>query len=144
MAIGCGVLLFGALLLLTRLATVLFPTPETPASGGSLTAFPAWFVLLGVLTTAFFEEVIWRAYLMEQLAALTGRMWPGAALALAAFTAMHLSGWSLGHVVFVVLPLGAVLTLLYARRRNLLFVSIAHFMIDLPLVLLAAGVLPAL
>jgi hypothetical protein len=44
-----------------------------------------------------------------------------------------------GHVVGVVLPLGAVITGLYLWRRNVV-VIIAHFLLDLPLVLVALGV----
>jgi hypothetical protein len=44
-----------------------------------------------------------------------------------------------GHVVGVVLPLRAVITGLYLWRRNVV-VIIAHFLLDLPLVLVALGV----
>ena len=42
----------------------------------------------------------------------------------------------------VVLPLGVVMTSLYLWRRNLVFMIITHFLLDLPIVLLAFGVLP--
>jgi membrane protease YdiL (CAAX protease family) len=56
----------------------------------------------------------------------------------------------LGYVLAVVLPLGAVMTGLYLWRRNLVFVIITHFvfviithfLLDLPIVLVALGVLP--
>ena len=63
-------------------------------------------------------------------------------LSLAGFVALHLQGWKLGHVVGVVLPLGVVMTSLYLWRRNLVFMIITHFLLDLPIVLLAFGVLP--
>ena len=65
-----------------------------------------------------------------------------ALLSLAAFVALHLQGWNLGHVVGVVLPLGAVMTGIYLWRRNLMFMIITHSLLDLPIVLLTLGVLP--
>ena len=112
-------------------------TVESVASSGS-----AWLLLVGVLTASVIEELLFRAYLIERLTRLTGKRWLGALLSLAAFVAFHLEGWNLGHVVGVVLPLGAVMTGLYLWRRNLLFMIITHFVLDLPIVLIALGVLP--
>jgi CAAX protease family protein len=103
---------------------------------------PAWLVLVVVLTASVTEELLFRAYPIERLTRLTGARWPGALLSLATFVAFHLHGWHLGHVLGVVLPLGAVMTGLYLWRRNVLFVIITHFLLDLPIVLVALGVLP--
>jgi membrane protease YdiL (CAAX protease family) len=103
---------------------------------------PAWLVLAVVLTASVTEEFLFRAYPIERLTRLTGARWPGALLSLAAFVAFHLQGWHLGHVLGVVLPLGAVMTALYLWRRNVVFVIITHFLLDLPIVLVALGVLP--
>ena len=78
---------------------------------------PAWLLLVMVLTASVTEELLFRSYPIERLARLTGKRWPGALLSLAAFVAFHLHGWNLGHVVGVVLPLGAVMTGLYLWRR---------------------------
>ena len=102
---------------------------------------PAWLVLAVVLTASVTEEFLFRAYPIERLTRLTGARWPGALLSLATFVAFHLQGWHLGHVLGVVLPLGAVMTGLYLWRRNVVFVIITHFLLDLPLVLVALGVL---
>ena len=83
------------------------------------------------------------AYPLERVASLTDSMWLAAILSVAAFVAIHLQGWNIAHVLGVVLPMGAILTALYAWRRNLPFVIIVHFFIDLPVVLIAAGILPA-
>jgi uncharacterized protein len=113
--------------------------------GGTVTSItanaPAWLMLLVVLTSACTEEVLWRAMIIGQLQRLTGRVWPGAAVGLAAFVLQHVGGWSLAHVVGAVLPIGAVYTLVYVWRRNLPLVILIHFVTDLPLVLIAAGVL---
>jgi uncharacterized protein len=118
----------------------------SPSDGGTVDSVAAsgsaWLLLLVVLTASVTEELLFRAYLIERLTRLTGSPWPGALLSLTAFVAFHLQGWNLGHVVGVVLPLGAVMTALYLWRRNLLFVIITHFLLDLPIVLIALGVLP--
>jgi CAAX protease family protein len=139
-----GVLLSVAVPALTVAVNRLMPpspggTVESVASSGS-----AWLLLVGVLTASVIEELLFRAYVIERLARLTGSPWPGALLSLIAFVAFHLQGWNLGHVVGVVLPLGAVMTGLYLWRRNLLFMIMTHFVLDLPIVLIALGVLPPL
>ena len=68
-------------------------------------------------------------------------MWIGAALGLAAFVLQHLGGWSLSHVLGVVLPLGMVYTGLYLWRRSLPLLMVVHFVTDLPLVLISAGLM---
>ena len=139
-----GVVLAFAVAALTVAVNQLIP----PSRGGTVesvaTLGPAWLLLVGVVTASVTEELLFRAYPIERLTRLTGRRWPGAWLSLVAFVAYHLQGWNLGHVLGVVLPLGAVMTGLYLWRRNLVFMIIAHFLLDLPIVLLALGVLPAM
>ena len=139
-----GVVLVFAVPALTVAVNRLVPpsdggTVESVASSG-----PAWLLLIMVLTASVIEELLFRAYLIERLARITGKLWRGALLSLAAFVAFHLEEWNLGHVVGVVLPLGAVMTGLYLWRRNLVFMIITHFVLDLPIVLIALGVLPPL
>ena len=107
-------------------------------------AIPVGWLALGIGTAVIMEEVVYRAYLIERSVQLTGRRWPGAILGLALFVVIHLGGWNLAHVVGYVLPLGAAFTGLYLWRRNLLFVVIAHLLLDLPIVLIALGLLPRL
>jgi membrane protease YdiL (CAAX protease family) len=139
-----GVVLVFAVAALTVAVNRLVP----PSDGGTVdsvaTSASAWLLLLTVLTASVTEELLFRAYPIERLARLTGKRWPGALLSLAAFVAIHLQGWNLGHVLGVVLPLGAVMTGLYLWRRNLIFMIITHLVLDLPIVLIALGVLPPL
>jgi membrane protease YdiL (CAAX protease family) len=142
LACGCGVVLVFAVAALTVAVNRLVP----PTDGGTVDSVaasaPAWLLLVTVLTASVTEELLFRAYPIERLARLTGKRWPGALLSLAAFVAIHLQGWNLGHVLGVVLPLGAVMTGLYLWRRNLIFMIITHFFLDLPIILIALGVLP--
>ena len=142
LAAGLGVVLGVAVPPLTAAVNRLMPqsdggTVESVAGGA-----PAWLLLITVMTASVTEELLFRAYLIERLARITGKLWPGALLSLAAFVAFHLEGWNLGHVEGVVLPLGAVMTGLYLWRRNVVFMIITHFMLDLPIVLIALGFLP--
>jgi membrane protease YdiL (CAAX protease family) len=99
--------------------------------------------LITVLTASVTEELLFRAYPIERLTRLTANdgqglccRWPP--------LLRSMQGWNLGHVLGVVLPLGAVMTGLYLWRRNLLFMFITHFVLDLPTVLIALSVLPPL
>ena len=136
-AIGLGVALSLAVPLLTLLVSQAIPAAESGAIESTTAQYPAWLILLGVMTAGVTEEVLFRAYPLERLIAVTRRPWLSATISLALFVLAHLHGWNLAHVVGVVLPLGAALTALYLWRRNLLFVIIVHTLVDLPLVFLA-------
>jgi membrane protease YdiL (CAAX protease family) len=143
-AIVLGMVLGVAIPLLEALASHIFASSQGGTIQSTSNSAPAWLLLIVILTASVTEEVLFRAYPLERSARLTGSMWPGAILSLAAFVAFHLQGWNIAHVLGAVLPLGAILTALYAWRRNLLFNIVVHFVIDLPIVLIAAGILPPL
>jgi CAAX protease family protein len=143
--IGLGLLLSVALPLLEIFANQLFPASQGGAIQDTIINKPVWLWLTIILTASVTEEVLFRAYPLERLTSLTGNKWLAAILSLAAFVLFHTKGiWSTAHVLGAVLPMGAILTALYMWRRNLPFVILMHFLIDLPLVLIAAGILPAL
>lgn len=136
-----GVLLGIALMLLVPLLSMLAGV-ILPTSGGDIVSAAAqpWpIVLVAVVTAAVTEEILFRAYPVERLAALTGSPWPGAILGLVAFIILHAGSWNPAHVIGVVLPLGLLLALLYVWRRNLLIVIVAHVIVDIPLVVLSIG-----
>jgi membrane protease YdiL (CAAX protease family) len=143
-AIVLGIVLGVAIPVLGAVASSLFPASQGGTIQSTSTTAPAWLLLLVILTASVTEEILFRAYPLERMAGLTGSMWLGAILALGAFVAFHVQGWTLAHVVGSVLPGGAIMTALYVWRRNLLFNMLVHFLIDLPLVLIAAGILPPL
>ncbi|MGP3533625.1 CPBP family intramembrane glutamic endopeptidase [Microbacterium sp. RD1] len=130
----------GVVLLLLVPALSLVAGMVLPTGGGDVAAAgarPGLIVLAAVLTAAVTEEVLFRAYPIERLAALTGSPWPGVVLGTIAFTVLHAGSWSPAHVIGVVLPLGALLALIYVWRRNLLVVIVAHLITDAPLIILA-------
>jgi uncharacterized protein len=142
LAATLGVALAIAVPILTVATSRLLPLSRGATVDSVAASGPAWLLLAVVLTASVTEEILFRAYPIERLARLTGARWPGALLSLAAFVAFHLQGWHVGHVLGVVLPLGAVMTGLYLWQRNVVFVVITHFLLDLPIVLVALGVLP--
>ena len=141
--IGLGVVLSVALRLLVVLAHSMFPASQGGTIQSNSASAPAWVWLVIVLTAGVVEEVLFRAYLFERLADLTGSQWLAAIVSLSAFGAIHVS-WNMAHVLGVVVPGGALFVALYAWRRNLLFNILVHVVVDLPLVLIAAGILPPL
>ena len=91
------------------------------------------FILVGIITAAITEEILFRAYPLERFYELTGSNWLGIAFSLASFMLLHSQSWHLPHILGVVLPLGILLTIIYLKTRNLLFVIIVHLLIDFPL-----------
>lgn len=136
-AIGLGMALSLAVPLLTVLVSQVIPASETGTIDSATAQYPAWLLVVGVITAGVTEEVLFRAYPLERLIALTRKPWPSAAISFAGFVVLHAQSWNWAHIVGVVLPLGAVLTALYLWRRNVLFVVLVHTLIDLPLVFIA-------
>lgn len=93
---------------------------------------------LGVITAAVTEEVIYRAGAMGALAALAAPKWVVLIVPALIFTATHWA-WGFAHTAFVVLPLGLALGALYLWRRNLLVNIVAHLVVDIPLIVIAAA-----
>jgi membrane protease YdiL (CAAX protease family) len=139
--IGLGLVSGASLPLLGAAAQRFLPSGGGGTVGSMTTNAPAWILLLVVLTSAVTEEVLWRAFTIGQVQRLTGRVWLGAAIGLFAFVVQHMGGWNLAHVVGAVVPIGALYTIVYLWWRNLPLVILIHFVTDLPLVLIAAGVL---
>lgn len=139
LAVGLGVLLSLTVPLLTVLISQIIPAPESGGIVDTASGYTPGILLLSVLTAGITEEILFRGYAIERLIELTRRPWISALISLGVFVLTHLAGWNLAHVVGVVLPLGTILTALYMWRRNLVFVIIAHIMVDLPLVFIALG-----
>ena len=89
--------------------------------------FPTRFALL--LTTGITEEVMFRGFLFERVAALARSVPAGALVSLTVFSLGHLSGWGLGGALQITLWT-AIVTLIYARTRRLLPCIIMHVLND--------------
>jgi membrane protease YdiL (CAAX protease family) len=101
-----------------------------------LGAFPLVFLFLLALRAGVTEEILFRGYGIERLAAVTGSRTVAATVCLVAFTAAHLGTWDVNYLILV-FPVGLVLTLQYLWRRDLWSNILAHFFTD------AAGFLGA-
>ena len=89
---------------------------------------PVFVLFLIALRAAVVEEVLYRGYAFERIYELTqSKLFAGLA-PLILFMLVHLN-WGLGHLLFVFLA-GGLLTLVYAKKRNLAIVIIAHFSAD--------------
>lgn len=106
-------------------------------SGAALAKLPVWLVTLIVLRAGVLEELFYRGYAIERLEALgLNRFW-AAIIPLVIFGFAHWTGgWA---NIVIALVLGAVLTLFYLWRRDLIANMIGHFAVDF-----IANVLPRL
>ena len=97
-------------------------------SGAALAKLPLWLVTLIVLRAGVLEELFYRGYAIERLEALgLNRFWAGT-IPLLIFGIAHWTGGWANIVIAIVL--GAVLTLFYIWRRDLVANMIGHFMVD--------------
>jgi membrane protease YdiL (CAAX protease family) len=94
-----------------------------------LLATPYWWRFISVIRAAVGEEVLYRGYTIERLRELTRSLPLAAAVSWVAFTFAHVGPWGWNHLIVAGFG-GAMLTLLYAWRRNLWVNMIAHFVID--------------
>ena len=97
-------------------------------SGAAFAKLPLWLVTLIVLRAGVLEELFYRGYAIERLEALgLNRFWAGM-IPLVIFGLGHWTGgWA---NVVIALALGAVLTLFYLWRRDLVANMIGHFLVD--------------
>jgi CAAX protease family protein len=97
-------------------------------TGEALAKLPLWLVVVVVLRAGVVEELFYRGYAIERLQLLgLNRYWAGVIPLLIFGFAHGTNGWA---NVVLALALGAVLTAVYLRRRDLVANMIGHFMID--------------
>jgi len=94
-----------------------------------LGSLPLAVIFLLALRAGVVEELLFRGYGIERLAAVTGNRGVAAAISLGMFTAAHLGTWDIQFLI-VVFPAGLVLTLLFVWRRDLWANMWAHFFTD--------------
>lgn len=99
--------------------------------------FDVGIAVVGVLTAAVTEEVVYRAVAMGALTALRAPTVLVLLVPALLFALTHWV-WGLPHTVFVVFPLSVALGALYLWRRSLAVNIVAHLVADLPVVVLAA------
>ncbi|WP_194288498.1 CPBP family intramembrane glutamic endopeptidase [Ornithinicoccus halotolerans] len=139
-AVGIGILLSLLVPALSLLAGLVLPTAAGTGGVDTVaTSLPWALILLGVVTAAVTEELLFRAYPIERLLARFRSPWAAVLVPLVPFTVIHAQEWGIAHVIGVVIPLGLALSVLYLWRRNLLVVVVAHLLVDAPLVVISLG-----
>ncbi|RME42076.1 MAG: CPBP family intramembrane metalloprotease, partial [Chloroflexi bacterium] len=115
---------------------------ETTTPGiAQLASLPAWFRALIVVTAGVTEEILFRGYSIERLAAWTGHLGLGALVAYVVFVGLHIPFWGLGGT----LQIGVwaiIVTTLYVWRRNLWSCVLMHILNDAYAFLLLPMFLP--
>ncbi|MGY3615964.1 CPBP family intramembrane glutamic endopeptidase [Bradyrhizobium sp. USDA 10063] len=94
-----------------------------------LSRLPAWFLILAAITAGIAEETLFRGYALERIAELTGSYTVAGLATVALFALVHLRLWGWGPVVAFVVS-GAVLTLFFIWRQDLLANIVAHAATD--------------
>ncbi len=87
---------------------------------------PRWWRICVALTSGPVEELLYRGYAVERLAALTGRWSVGGAIAALVFGLAHAPFWGLGPALAANLPFGVLMVAAYAWRRDLVANAAAH------------------
>src|SRR5215470_9941710 len=101
----------------------------------NLATLPTWYLILTIVFIATAEELLYRAYAIESLSAITGSVGIAGAVSLLAFAAAHVPMW--GGPAFTTLVSGVVATLVYVWRRDIVALIVAHVATDLYAIVIA-------
>lgn len=132
--IAHSALLAGILVVVTQYGLPLLSAPLLRAMnvGGfetgldAIARLPTWFRIAIALTSGPIEELLYRAYPVERLTAITGRRWRAGAVAVVVFGLAHVPFWGFGPALAADLPFGALMTVAYVVRRDFLANALAH------------------
>jgi uncharacterized protein len=95
-----------------------------------LAILPTWYLVLTIVIVAAAEELLYRAYAIERLAAITGSYGIAGALSVSAFATAHVPLWGWGPALTMLVS-GAVAALVYVWRRDVVALIIGHIATDL-------------
>lgn len=127
MTVVTAVVLYGvAFYALPYLNATLLKSIDVRQSMHQLAMMPLWLRVIVGATGGIVEEILYRGYAIERLAALTGKLWLGATIATAAFALAHVPAWGLTLALAGDLPFGIVMTLAYVWRRDLVANILVH------------------
>lgn len=132
-----GILLSVTVPLCTLLINKILPAQTTTDVINNALQLSVPLLFFSIITAAITEELIFRGYLLTRLLDRGINKHICAFISIIPFSLIHLNNWSLNHIFGVVLPLGILLTYLYMWKRNLVFVMLVHFFIDVPLIIIA-------
>ncbi len=89
---------------------------------------PLWAVGMAVFRAGTVEEICYRGFAIERLRSLTGNRALAIGLPLVLFAAFHYRQGYAG--ILIAFVLGAILTAMYVRRRDLNANIVTHFVVD--------------
>jgi membrane protease YdiL (CAAX protease family) len=125
---------FGAVMCVAALAIILFIFSRTGISYGSgpeagrYTNVSPWIFTIVVIRAGIVEEICYRGYVIERLEKMTGNWLIYIVLPLVLFALFHYRQ-GLGGIIISFVA-GAILALLYLKRRDLKANIITHFLVD--------------
>lgn len=108
---------------------------STETGSAALVALGPLLALALVITVSITEEVLWRGYVVERLGAWIGLI-PAAAIGLAIFVVGHLDFFGPTWLI-TNLPGAVLIYALLLWRRNLFACILAHFVSDIPIVVVS-------
>ena len=82
-------------------------------------------------TAGFGEEIFFRGFLLERVAAVTGRLWAGVTFSYLVFVAVHLPNLGVAGALRSTAVGALAFTLLYLGTRNVFATGGFHFVLDL-------------
>jgi len=91
---------------------------------------PTWLLVISILVVTPAEEILYRGYAVERLAATTGSYWSAGTISVLEFGTAHIPNWGLGATLSTLI-LGAILTAFFVWQRDLSANIIAHVVTDL-------------
>ncbi len=95
-----------------------------------LGAAPRWYLVIAAINAGAVEELLYRGYAIERLAALTSSYFAAGALVTLIFSLAHLPHWGPGLALSTLIS-GSVGTAFYIWRRDLLANALAHALADI-------------
>jgi uncharacterized protein len=95
----------------------------------SLARQPAWLLLMVAITAGIAEEIAFRGVVIDHVSALLRSRHAGAIASVVVFSALHVNGWGLTQLFFV-LPSAIILTAFYLWKRDLLACIVGHALTD--------------
>jgi membrane protease YdiL (CAAX protease family) len=110
--------------------TEAFRVPGFDATLQRLTVLPVWYRVLIVLVGAPIEDILYRGYAQERLAALTRSEFAGAVASSVVFALAHGPLWGTAPATLLLLPV-SIGAAFFAWQRDLLALVLAHVATDL-------------
>jgi membrane protease YdiL (CAAX protease family) len=103
--------------------------PGFAAGMTPIVALPLWVRVAIAISAGIIEETLFTGFTITRLATLTGSLWIAAAVAIAAFAAIHIPNWGVGPAVSLLVG-GIPWVAFFLWRRDLLAMIVAHAAID--------------